>query len=61
MSDTNERDTVVENKCRCLIWHPLTKDERQRVARALDNARATRDTHSMMLHTMQLTTRCPRH
>jgi len=50
---------ATKNKCRCFIWHPLTKDERQRVARALDNARATRDTHSMMIHAMQLQQRCP--
>jgi len=58
---TNDRDTVVENKCRCLIWHPLTPDERALVAERLSYARKVGDRHATMVNAVALAGPCPRH
>ena len=59
--DTTERDTVVENKCRCFIWHPLTKDERALVAERLDYARSVGDRHATMIAAAALAGPSPKH
>ena len=50
-----------ENKCRCLIWHPLTETERAKVKERLDYARSVGDRHATMIAATALAGPCPRH
>ena len=61
MDNENKRDTVVENKCRCLIWHPLTETERTEVKERLTYARSVGDKHATMIAATALAGPCPRH
>jgi hypothetical protein len=46
-------------RCRCLVWHPQTEEERALVVSRLQNARESGDRHALMINTMALTGRCP--
>ena len=46
-------------KCRCLVWHPHTEEDRALVVSRLENARESGDRQGIMINLMALTGRCP--
>jgi hypothetical protein len=48
-------------KCHCIIKHPDTQAEREKIAKALDYARLLNDRVGIILTLAQLTQVCPAH
>jgi hypothetical protein len=46
-------------RCKCLIWHPHTQEERDLVKERLDYSREVGDRHGIMINVIALTGDCP--
>ena len=46
-------------RCKCLIWHPQTQEERDLVKERLDYSREVGDRRGIMINVIALTGHCP--